>query len=72
MQKAEVSGPAAAFLLAGVLGSFTTFSTFSFETVDLLQSGRILMALAYVLTSNFGGVLLAWMSFASVRSMLSV
>jgi CrcB protein len=45
------------FLLAGVLGSFTTFSTFGYETLFLLRSGKALLALAYVLASTLGGVL---------------
>ncbi len=42
-----------AFLLVGVLGAFTTFSTFSFETVELLRSGETTAALM-----NAGGQLL--------------
>jgi CrcB protein len=33
------------FLFVGVLGAFTTFSTFSHEIVELLQGGRFLIAL---------------------------
>jgi len=35
----------------GFLGAFTTFSTFSYETVQLLLSGSTLPALAYVIGS---------------------
>jgi CrcB protein len=32
-------------LMVGLLGSFTTYSTFSNETINLLQDGRLLFAL---------------------------
>ncbi|MDD6276013.1 MAG: CrcB family protein, partial [Clostridia bacterium] len=37
-------------------GGFTTFSTFSLETVELIDSGLWLYAVAYVLLSLFLGV----------------
>jgi CrcB protein len=46
------AGPALrAFLLIGVLGAFTTFSTFSMETVNLMEAGHVGRALANVLVS---------------------
>ena len=45
-----------AFLAVGVLGSFTTFSTFSYETLAMLREGAILPALAYGLGSPLLGV----------------
>src|SRR5699024_8442373 len=39
----------------GVLGSFTTFSTFSLETAILLDS-QISLASVYILLSMFGGL----------------
>lgn len=35
------------FIAVGVLGGFTTFSAVAGETLQLLQDGRVLMALTY-------------------------
>jgi len=46
------AGPALrAFLLIGVLGAFTTFSTFSMETLNLMEAGHPGKALANMLVS---------------------
>ncbi|MEZ6197270.1 MAG: fluoride efflux transporter CrcB [Planctomycetota bacterium] len=37
-----------AFAVVGVIGGFTTFSTFGFETVAMMRQGAWLPALAYV------------------------
>lgn len=46
------------FLTLGILGGFTTFSTFSFETVELLREGSTISGLMNVLLS-LGGCLAA-------------
>ena len=39
------------FVAVGVLGGFTTFSSFSLDTIVLIERGNLLMAGAYVLLS---------------------
>lgn len=39
------------FLIIGVLGSFTTFSAFSLETVEFMKDGKIFLSLLYVFLS---------------------
>jgi CrcB protein len=44
------------FIATGILGGYTTFSTFSLETALLIERGQPAMALAYVLGSVLLGV----------------
>ncbi len=46
------------FLTIGVLGGFTTFSTFSFETLAMLREGNMMGGLMNI-AASLGGCLLA-------------
>ena len=50
-------------LIVGVLGGFTTFSTFGIDTIDLFEDGRIRQAIMYVLLSNILGIFSAFGCF---------
>ncbi len=39
------------FLKVGICGGFTTFSTFSLEAMQLLQNGKLVVALSYMILS---------------------
>ena len=39
------------FLIIGILGSFTTFSTFSFETLQLVNDKKLFLSLVYIFLS---------------------
>ena len=41
------------FFIIGILGSFTTFSAFSLEAIDLLVNKRFLIAFFYIFLSVF-------------------
>ncbi len=49
-----------AFLLIGLLGAFTTFSTFSIETFNLIEQAEIGKALLNMAASVLACVLAAW------------
>jgi fluoride exporter len=44
-------------LTTGVIGSYTTFSTFCYETVHLFDTGEFLYGFLYLFVSLFGGLL---------------
>jgi fluoride exporter len=57
------------FLTVGILGGFTTFSTFSFDTVTLLSESPAL-AVAYCVGSVLLGVLAALAGLAAGRALM--
>ncbi len=52
------------FLVAGVLGGFTTFSSFSLDTYTLLRGGHTASALLNAIGQVVGGLAAVWIGFA--------
>ncbi|MEM5537457.1 fluoride efflux transporter CrcB [Neptuniibacter pectenicola] len=51
LEKAKLSAELRPLLMVGFMGAFTTFSTFSLETVAMLQEGHVISAAIYILLS---------------------
>ena len=51
------------FLATGICGGFTTFSAFSLENMGLLQSGRIGIALTYIIISVVAAVIASFLGY---------
>jgi CrcB protein len=56
------------FALIGVLGGFTTFSTFGYETFVMLKDDKYLLAVANVGLHVILGLALVWLGYAITTS----
>jgi len=68
-QHPELSPQVRLFLVTGLLGGLTTFSTFSAEVVTHLQDGRLLPALLVAGTHLAGSLALTALGLASARAL---
>lgn len=66
-EESTVSPAARVFFLTGILGAFTTFSTFGLETINLLRDGEVALGIANVVGSNLAGLLAVVLGFFLVR-----
>ena len=51
------------FLLVGLLGGFTTFSAFGYETITLLRDGETMAGLANVMGQVAAGLAAVWIGY---------
>ncbi len=60
------------FMFTGLLGGFTTFSSFALETMNLLNQGNIKYAFINILVTNITGIILVFLSYYSFRYLLKI
>ncbi len=61
----------APFLMAGLLGGFTTFSAFSLDAINLWEQGRQMAAMIYVTGSVFGAIIALLAGVLTMRAVLA-
>lgn len=69
IERASINGEWRGLLLVGLLGAFTTFSTFSIETLNLIETGELVKAGANVLLSVSLCLLAAWLGVFAGRQL---
>ena len=55
------------FAITGILGGFTTFSTYAVDTEQLLAAGRLATAGAYLVGTLAGALVATWLGLALAR-----
>ena len=71
-EAAVIPEPARLFLSAGVMGGFTTYSAFAYETVGLIETGAWPRALANVAVTTLGCLGVCAVGLAVARGALSL
>lgn len=62
-QKGALNNDARILLMTGLCGGFTTFSTFTLDSIQLLQSGRLCSFILYITASVALGLLATFCGF---------
>ncbi len=60
------------FLFVGVLGAFTTFSTYSLESFNLLRDGEIRLGLLNIFGSNLLCLAAVFLGFVAARALIDL
>ena len=64
-QRVQIAPALRLFLLTGILGGFTTFSSYSFESYALIRDGQFLWASINIVGQVVAGLAGVWVAYAA-------
>jgi CrcB protein len=65
--RALASPTARTTIFIGLLGGFTTFSSYGLQTFTLLRDGELFLALVNIIASNVIGLVLVWVGYSLAK-----
>ncbi len=68
----RISSNVRTFVFIGILGGYTTFSSYALETLNLFRDGETKLALVNILASNILGILLVFLGFVAAKGLINL
>jgi len=68
----RISSNMRTFVFIGILGGYTTFSSYAVETLNLFRDGETKLALINILASNILGLLLVFLGFIAAKGFINL
>lgn len=68
----NISPEVRTFIFIGILGGFTTFSTFTLESLNLFREGEARLALINIIASNVLGIALVFTGLAMSKALMNL
>jgi fluoride exporter len=70
-ENSNISSNIRTFVFIGILGGFTTFSSYSLESLNLFRDGEIKIGLLNILANNVLALVLVFLGFILAKGMVS-
>lgn len=71
-EMSNISSNMRTFIFIGILGGFTTFSSYTLETLNLFRDGEVKLGLSNILLNNILGLVLVFVGFIIATKIINL